>query len=220
MTAEEMADWLLGRLPELYPDAQCELFYRSPWELLVATVLSAQCTDKRVNQVTPGLFERLPRMRDFAEVSQEELEGMIHSTGFFRNKAKNLRACAHLLLEEWGGEVPRELGALASLPGVGRKTANVVLGNAFGINEGMVVDTHIGRLSQRLGLSKCKEAKGIERDLMRLFPRDSWKELSHWLISHGRAICGARKPKCGGCSLARECPKVGVEGGKKKTTPE
>ncbi len=206
MNRKQRATWLLGRLPELYPDAHCALLFRSPWELLVATVLSAQCTDKRVNLVTPVLFDRLPSVESFAAVSQEELESLIHSTGFFRNKAKNLRACAVALLRDYGGEVPKELSSLESLPGVGRKTANVILGNAFGINEGMVVDTHIGRLSRRLGLSGHNDPKKVEADLIKLFPRDSWKDLSHWLISHGRAVCAARKPACVSCPLASHCP--------------
>jgi len=193
----------------LYPDARCALVFRTPWELLVATILSAQCTDERVNKVTPALFERLPEMKDFATVSQEELEELIRSTGFFRNKARNLRACARELLQKYHGEIPQDLELLAELPGVGRKTANVVLGNAFSLNEGMVVDTHIGRLSRRLGLTRHEDPVKVERDLMRHFPRETWKDLSHWLISHGRAICKAQNPACPVCPLASGCPSSG-----------
>lgn len=209
MKKAERAKALLIQLPELYPDARCALEFSNPLELLIATILSAQCTDKRVNLVTKPLFKRLRSVEDFAAISQEELESLIRSTGFFRNKAKNIRACAARLLEDHGGEVPRDLEALAALPGVGRKTANVVLGNAFGINAGMVVDTHIGRLSRRLGLSKHMDPVKVELDLMRLFPRDSWKDLSHWLISHGRAICHSRKPACDQCALSWLCPSAG-----------
>jgi endonuclease-3 len=193
----------------LYPDAHCALHFRDAWELIVATILSAQCTDERVNKVTPALFERLPGMKDFATVSQEELEGLIRSTGFFRNKAKSLRACARDLLEKFQGDIPRELEVLASLPGIGRKTANVVLGNAFGLNQGMVVDTHIGRLARRLGLTHHADPVKVERDLMRHFPSSTWKDLSHWLISHGRAICKSQRPACGICPLAEGCPSRG-----------
>lgn len=196
-------------LKETYPDAHCELNFRTPLELLVATILSAQCTDKRVNIVTEKLFARCQSARDFAEISQEELEEIIHSTGFFRNKAKNIRAMAAILIAEHGGEVPRELPALAALPGVGRKTANVVLGNAFNINDGVVVDTHVGRLSRRLNLSKQTDPVKVERDLMALFPRDEWCQLSHWLIWHGRRRCTARRPDCLGCELETHCPSAG-----------
>ncbi len=208
MTRRETARRLLEELPRLYPDAECALVFSSPLELLVATILSAQCTDKRVNMVTPAVFARCPEVADYASISQEELEALIHSTGFFRNKARNIRACAQVLLERHGGEIPRSLEELAQLPGVGRKTANVVLGNAFGLNEGMVVDTHIGRLSRRFRLTRHDDAVKVERDLMNLFPRESWKDLSHWLISHGRARCHARKPDCPACELASFCPSV------------
>lgn len=211
MTRRDTAQRLLRELPLLYPGAHCELIYSNPLELLIATILSAQCTDKRVNMVTPALFSRCRRVEDYAGIGQEELEGLIRSTGFFRNKARNIRACAVRLLELHGGEIPRELEALAALPGVGRKTANVVLGNAFGINAGMVVDTHIGRLARRFRLTRHADAVKVERDLMKLFPRDSWTDLSHWLIAHGRAVCAARRPACSVCTLADFCPSAGKE---------
>jgi endonuclease-3 len=201
-----MARELLKRLPAIYPDAHCELDHSNPLELLVATILSAQCTDKRVNIVTKDLFQRCRTVADYAEISQEELELLVRSTGFYRNKAKNIRAMGAALLARHGGEVPSTLEALAALPGAGRKTANVVLGNAFDKNEGVVVDTHVGRLSQRLGLTKFSDPIRIERDLIKLFPRDSWTLLSHWLIFHGRRRCAARKPDCPHCELRDICP--------------
>jgi endonuclease-3 len=206
MTKQERARELGARLPKMYPDAHCELDHRNPLELIVATILSAQCTDKRVNIVTKELFKRCRNVSDFATISQEELEGLVHSTGFYRNKAKNIRAMAEMLIEEHGGEVPRTIEELAALPGVGRKTANVVLGNAFDINVGVVVDTHVGRLSNRLGLTKHKDPVKIEQDLMKLFPREQWAILSHWLIFHGRRVCVARKPRCVDCQLNDICP--------------
>lgn len=206
MTRTERAKELLRRLPLIYPDAHCELEHSNPLELLVATMLSAQCTDKRVNLVTRDLFQRCRTAEDYAGISQVELEGLVRSTGFYRNKAKNIRAMAAKLLAEHGGGVPDTLEALAVLPGVGRKTANVVLGNAFSKNEGVVVDTHVGRLSQRLGLTKFKDPVRIEQDLMKLFPRSSWTDLSHWLIFHGRRRCPARKPDCANCELRDLCP--------------
>ncbi len=173
MTKQERARELGIRLPKMYPDAHCELDHRNPLELIVATILSAQCTDKRVNIVTKELFKRCRNVSDFATISQEELESLVHSTGFYRNKAKNIRAMAERLIEEHGGEVPRTIEELAALPGVGRKTANVVLGNAFDINVGVVVDTHVGRLSNRLGLTKHKDPVKIEQDLMKLFRASS-----------------------------------------------
>jgi len=193
MTRTERARELARRFPEIYPDAHCELDFRNPLELLVATVLSAQCTDKRVNIVTKDLFSRCKKAQDYAEISQEELEEMIRSTGFYRNKAKNIRAMAAKLVAEHEGYVPRSLEALAALPGVGRKTGNVVLGNAFGIEEG-------------LGLTKHTDPAKIESDLMKLFPRDQWTLLSHWLIWHGRRRCFARKPDCSHCELSDLCP--------------
>jgi endonuclease-3 len=201
-----MARELLKRLPAIYPDAHCELDYSNSLELLVATILSAQCTDKRVNIVTKDLFQRCRTAADYAEISQEELETLVRSTGFYRNKAKNIRAMGAALLARHGGEVPSTLEALAALPGAGRKTANVVLGNAFSKNEGVVVDTHVGRLSQRLGLTKFTDPIRIEQDLIKLFPRDSWTMLSHWLIFHGRRRCAARKTDCPNCELRDICP--------------
>jgi endonuclease-3 len=201
-----MAAELSIRLPQIYPDAHCELVYSNPLELLVATILSAQCTDKRVNLVTKDLFKRCRTAEDYASIPQDELEAIVHSTGFYRNKAKNLRAMGAALVAKHGGEVPSTLEALAALPGAGRKTANVVLGNAFSINEGVVVDTHVGRLSQRLGLTSFQDPIRIEQDLIKLFPRDSWTDLSHWLIFHGRRRCPARKPDCPHCELQDICP--------------
>jgi endonuclease-3 len=206
MIRSERAKELLKRLPEIYPDAHCELIHSNPLELLVATILSAQCTDKRVNIVTRELFQRCRSAQDYADISQEELEGIVRSTGFYRNKAKNIRAMGQALVERHGGEVPSTLDELAAIPGAGRKTANVVLGNAFSKNEGVVVDTHVGRLSQRLGLTKFSDPIRIERDLMKLFPQQSWADLSHWLIFHGRRRCPARKPDCPCCELRDICP--------------
>lgn len=212
MTRTERARVLLERLPAIYPDAHCELDHGNALELLVATILSAQCTDKRVNIVTAVLFRRCRGVADYAEIPQEELEGIVQSTGFFRNKAKNIRAMAGELLASHGGEVPRSLDELAALPGVGRKTANVVLGNAFGVNEGVVVDTHVGRLSRRLGLTKAADPVRVERDLMKLFPKRLWTDLSHWLIFHGRRRCFARNPDCDRCELRDICPTAGTHG--------
>ena len=206
MNRKERAGELLRRLPEIYPDAHCELIYSNPLELLVATILSAQCTDKRVNLVAKELFRRCRSARDFAGIPLPELEALVRSTGFFRNKSKNIRNMAAVLIAKHGGEVPKSLEELAALPGVGRKTANVVLGNAFGLNEGVVVDTHVGRLSRRLGLTKSDNPARIEQDLIKLFPRRHWADLSHWLIFHGRRRCQARKPDCAGCELRDICP--------------
>jgi endonuclease III len=201
---------VLRSLKQLYPDAQCALKYRDPYELLVATILSAQCTDVRVNQVTPALFARFPNAKTLAEADQTELESLIHSTGFFRNKAKNLAAMARGLVEQHGGDVPRDLDALTALPGIGRKTANVVLGNAFALTTGVVVDTHVKRLAHRLGLTESTAPAVIERDLMRLFPRKEWVLLAHLLIEHGRKVCNAQRPRCDLCTLESFCPKLGV----------
>jgi endonuclease-3 len=206
MTRVDRARELARRFPNIYPDAHCELDYQNPLELLVATILSAQCTDKRVNIVTKELFRRCKRAHDYVDISQEELEEIIRSTGFYRNKAKSIRAMAAKLVAEHNGQVPRSMTTLATLPGVGRKTANVVLGNAFGIEEGIVVDTHVSRVSTRLGLTKHADPAKIERDLMRLFPRDKWTLLSHWLIWHGRRRCFAKKPDCRHCELVDICP--------------
>ncbi len=206
MTRLERAQELARRLPRIYPDAHCELNFSNPLELLVATILSAQCTDKRVNLVTPALFDRCRTALDYAEIPQEELEGIIRTTGFFRNKATSIRGAARDILARHGGRVPRTMLELVALPGVGRKTANVVLGNAFDINDGVVVDTHVTRLSRRLRLTTRTDPVKIEADLVRLFPRAVWTLLSHWLIFHGRRRCFARKPDCPGCELRDICP--------------
>jgi endonuclease-3 len=206
MNKSQLAHELLVRLPAIYPNAHCELDYTNPLELLVATILSAQCTDKRVNMVTKDLFVRCRTAADYANISQEDLESIVRSTGFYRNKAKNIRAMGAALIAKHGGEVPSTLEELAALPGAGRKTANVVLGNAFNKNEGVVVDTHVSRLSQRLGLTKFTDPIRIEQELIKLFPRDSWTLLSHWLIFHGRRRCPARKPDCPNCELRDICP--------------
>jgi endonuclease-3 len=206
MTRQARAQALTEAFRRVYPDAHCELDFADPLQLLVATVLSAQCTDKRVNLVTPELFRRYPAAADYAQASQEELEEAIRSTGFFSNKAKALRGLAAAIVERHGGEVPASMEALTALPGVGRKTANVVLGNAFGLNEGIVVDTHVSRLSQRLGLTDESTPEKIETDLLKLVPREDWANFSHWLIWHGRRRCTARKPDCAGCEVAALCP--------------
>lgn len=200
------ADVVWDRLHALYPDAHCELDFRSPWELLVATILSAQCTDKRVNMVTPILFAKYPGPGELALARPEEVEEIIKSTGFFRAKTKALIGVANALTDRHGGRVPSTMEALVVLPGVGRKTANVVLGNAFSINEGVVVDTHVGRVSVRLGLTNETDPIKVERDLMALYTRERWTLLSHLLIWHGRRICIARKPRCAECPLCDVCP--------------
>lgn len=197
---------ILGKLAAAYPDARCALDHRTPFELLVATILSAQCTDVRVNMVTPALFAKFPTARDLAGADVETVETMIRSTGFFRNKTKSLLGMANALVERHGGQVPADMEALRILPGVGRKTANVVLGNAFGINVGVVVDTHVTRLSRLLGLTKHTDPEKIERDLIGLVPREDWTMVSHWLIHHGRQVCIARRPQCDRCVLATLCP--------------
>ena len=201
---------LRERLSALYPDAQCELQFRTPLELLVATILSAQCTDERVNVVTRTLFEKYRGPEDYLAVPQEELEADIHSTGFFRNKAKNIRGACRRILEAYGGEVPGTMEELLTLPGVARKTANVVLGNIFNRAEGIAVDTHVTRLSGLLGLSEHTDPVKIERDLMARFPRKHWTALSHLLILHGRRVCVARRPNCPGCTLNDLCPSAFV----------
>lgn len=201
---------ILGRLKEEYPNARCALDNRSPLELLVATILSAQCTDKRVNQVTPALFSRYPHAIDYARADLPELEELIRSTGFFRNKARSLIGLGQALSEHHDGQVPQTMEALVELPGVGRKTANVVLGNAFGINEGVVVDTHVGRLSRRLFLTEKKDPVRVERALVELVPRSDWTLWAHLLIDHGRRICQSRRPACGDCVLADLCPSAEI----------
>jgi endonuclease-3 len=200
---------IIAGLKRAYPEAHCELDHRSPLELLVATILSAQCTDKRVNLVTADLFKKYRSAADYATADPAELEEAIKTTGFFRNKARSIQSCCRALVERHGGEVPRTMDALTQLGGVGRKTANVVLGNAFGLNEGVVVDTHVARLSARLGLTSQKHPEKIEQDLMALVPRDQWTMLSHWLIWHGRRRCAARKPDCPNCELRKLCPSCG-----------
>ncbi len=197
---------IYDRLAKHYPHAHCALDFTSPYQLLVATILSAQCTDKRVNLVTPALFARYPTPRDLAAADPSALEKIVRSAGFFRSKAKNLIGMATAVTERHGGEIPREMANLVALPGVGRKTANVVLGNAFGIDEGVVVDTHVSRVTQRLGLTRHTDPVKIEQDLIALFPRDRWTILSHLLIEHGRQICDARRPKCEVCFLSDLCP--------------
>jgi endonuclease-3 len=200
---------IVRELARLYPDARCSLDYANPLQLLVATILSAQCTDTRVNQVTPALFARYPDVHAFASADLAELESLIQSTGFFRNKARNIVRCCQQLIELHGGLVPRTMEELVPLAGVGRKTANVVLGNAFG-TPGIPVDTHVGRLSQRMGLTLNTDPVAIEYDLMALLPRSEWTNFGHRMIYHGRQICHARKPLCDACALSRFCPKAGV----------
>ena len=197
---------IIARLRRAYPDARCSLNYSNPLELLVATILSAQCTDERVNLVTADLFRKYRKAEDYVNVEQTELEQDIRSTGFYRNKAKAIQGACHLLVERHGGRVPKTVDELLELPGVARKTANVVLGNAFGIASGVVVDTHVGRLSQRLGLTAHAQAEKIERDLMELVPHKDWVDFAHLMIYHGRAVCKARKPECERCPLEDLCP--------------
>ena len=197
---------VIAALQRTYPDAYCELNHANPLELLVATILSAQCTDKRVNMVTAELFKRYRTARDFADAPLADLEQAVRSTGFYRNKAKNIQACCRKLVERHGGEVPRTMEELTALDGAGRKTANVVLGNAFGIDVGVTVDTHVGRLSRRLGLTDHEDPVKVERDLMPVVPQADWTLWSHLMIYHGRAICQARKPRCGECPILEWCP--------------
>jgi endonuclease III len=204
--SSEQVRAILAELRRLYPDAKTSLNFSNPLELLVATQLSAQSTDERVNRVTAALFKKYRRVEDYLTVSQEELEKDIQSTGFYHNKAKNIRAAAQRMITNYGGEVPHTIEDLVSLPGVARKTANVVLGNAFGIVEGIVVDTHVGRLARRLGWTTNKDPVKVEQDLMHIIPRQDWLNLSHRLIYHGRAICIARKPLCAQCALVHLCP--------------
>lgn len=208
--AAQRAPEIFARLRRAYPDARCALDFRDPYELLVATILSAQCTDKRVNMVTPSLFARYPDAEALAAARPEELESMIRSTGFFRNKAKSLLGMANSVVERHGGRIPATMEELVKLPGVGRKTANVILGNAFQRDEGVVVDTHVSRVSHRLGLTRHTDAVKIEQDLMPLFPRRDWTLLAHLLIEHGRQVCVARKPKCPECVLNDVCPSSSV----------
>lgn len=201
---------IIRRLEKLYPDPHCALHYRNPLELLVATILSAQCTDQRINLVTPELFRKYPTAAAYASTPREELEAAIRSTGFFRNKAKSIQNCCRLLVEQHGGEVPTTMDELVKLPGVARKTANVVLGDAFGTSEGIVVDTHVLRVSARLGLTRQTQPEKVECDLMAAVPRKHWIHFAHWLIFHGRETCQARKPACDRCVLRDICPRIGV----------
>lgn len=197
---------IVRRLEKAYPDADCALHHRNPFELLVATILSAQCLDETVNKVTPALFARYPAPRDLAEAKREDVETLIRSTGFFHNKAKSIQGAARLLVDAFGGEVPQAMQDLLKLPGVARKTANVVRGVCFALADGVVVDTHVRRISQRLGLTNHEDPQKIEQDLMLLIPKAKWIAFSHQVIWHGRRICDAKRPKCGDCTLQQLCP--------------
>lgn len=201
---------IIKRLKKAYPDAHCALNHTNAFELLIATILSAQCTDERVNIVTTDLFRKYKKPADYVAVAQEELEQDIRSTGFYRNKAKNIQAACQKLVDNFNSEVPKTMDELLTLNGVARKTANVVLGNAFGIASGVVVDTHVRRLSNRLGLTEKSDPEKIEQDLQPIVPKKNWVMFSHWLIWHGRKVCNARKPLCDGCVLEDICPKIGV----------
>lgn len=208
MSAERVKK-ILKVLRKTYPDVECALHHENPLQLLVATILSAQCTDKRVNIVTPALFKKYPDVKSFAEASLSELEKDIKSTGFYKNKAKAIKNCCHLIVTKHGGEVPQSLEELVKLPGIGRKTANVVLGVAWGI-PGIVVDTHVKRLTYRMGLTQQTDPEKIEKEMMKMVPKKDWTDFGLLLISHGRAVCEARKPKCEICLLNSLCPKIGV----------
>jgi len=208
---------IIAALQRTYPNAHCELNFSNPLQLLIATILSAQCTDKRVNIVTAELFKKYRSARDFADAPLADIEEAVKTTGFFRNKAKNIQACCATLVEKFGGEVPRTMDELHALAGVGRKTANVVLGNAFHINVGVVVDTHVMRLCNRLGLVKGTDAVKLEQELMKLVPQEDWTLFSHWMIWHGRRRCDARKPDCANCEIQKLCPQIGVKINNKET---
>ncbi|MDO9631088.1 MAG: endonuclease III [Humidesulfovibrio sp.] len=215
-TERDHSQAIFARLAARYPDPKPALDFRDAWELLVATVLAAQCTDARVNQVTPVLFARWPKIADLARADVADIEDVVHSTGFFRNKAKNLKAAATRVMEVYGGEVPRTMAEIITLPGVARKTANIVLGSAFHINEGIAVDTHVTRLALRLGLTTGSDAVIIERHLMPLFDRSQWADINHYLVYFGREVCDARKPKCAPpagekCPLFDLCPRKGLK---------
>jgi len=201
---------IISKLKKTYPDAHCELNHSNPLELLMATILSAQCTDERVNKVTPALFARCRTAQDFAEIPTSELEDLVRTTGFFRSKAKSIRGCAAALVKDHSGEVPKTMEHLHQLPGVGRKTANVVLGNAFNLAEGIVVDTHVGRLSRRMGLTRQHDPVKVEKALVKIVPKEDWTLFSHLLIWHGRRRCSARKPDCPHCEISSLCPKRGL----------
>ena len=209
--AKRHAAKVVRRLRKDYPEVTCALLHRTPLQLLVSTILSAQCTDVRVNIVTKDLYKKYKTAEDFATAPIKQLEKAIQSTGFFRNKAKNIKACCQQLARRYDGDVPRDLDVLVELPGIGRKTANVVLGTAYGIASGVVVDTHVGRISMRLGLTDQKDAVKAERDLIALLPKKEWIDFSHRMIYHGRAICAARKAKCDECSMQDICPRIGVK---------
>ena len=206
MKLRERVAELVRVFPKVYPGAHCELDFKNPLQLLIATILSAQCTDKRVNMVTPSLFAKYKTAADYANAPTAKLERAIQPTGFFRNKTKSIQGATKAIVEKHGGKVPKTMAELRELPGVGRKTANVVLGNAFGVDEGIVVDTHVIRLSERLRLTKHTDPEKIEQDLMKLVPREHWTNWSHWLIWHGRRRCFARKPDCHHCEIFRLCP--------------
>ena len=208
LSIKQRAQEILVRIKHLYPDATCSLNYETPVQLLVATILSAQCTDERVNMVTPPLFARFPDALNMANADLEEIEKLVKSTGFYRNKAKNIQGACRKIINDFGGEIPQKMEDLLTLPGVARKTANVVLAHAFGINAGVTVDTHVKRLSQRLGLTQNTDAVRIERDLIKLIPQQDWENWSIRLIYHGRAVCKARSPLCQQCQLADLCPSV------------
>lgn len=211
MTKQERADQLLAHLHTRYPVLETHLVHDTPWQLLVATVLAAQCTDERVNKVTPSLFTRWPGPAELSTATQEELEAVIRSTGFFRNKAKNLIATANIIMKEFSGDVPRTMKELITLPGLARKTANVVLWGGFGINEGIAIDTHVKRIAFRLGLTDATNPVIVEKDLMPLFPQPEWGNVNHMLVWFGRHVCDARKPACADCEMASFCPRVGVK---------
>lgn len=210
-TAQPRALEVMVRLKQLYPDATCSLDYQTPVQLLVATILSAQCTDERVNKVTPALFERYPDAPALAIADLSEIETLVKSTGFYRNKAKNIQGACYKIVHDFGGQVPQTMEQLITLPGVARKTANVVMAHAFNINAGVTVDTHVKRLSNRLGFTKQSDPRKIEQDLMKLLPQPDWENWSIRLIYHGRAVCGARKPLCDRCKLVDLCPSAQVE---------
>ncbi|MDR3639765.1 MAG: endonuclease III [Humidesulfovibrio sp.] len=207
----DRAQAIFAALAARYPAPAPALDYTNAWSLLVATALAAQCTDARVNKVTPEFFRRWPQIADVAQAEVADIEEVVRSTGFFHNKAKNLKAAAERVMTVYGGEVPRSMGELVTLGGVARKTANIVLSNAFGINEGIAVDTHVTRLAFRLGLTESSDAKVIERDLMPFFDRSQWADINHYLVFFGREVCDARKPKCDGCPLAALCPRKGLK---------
>ena len=210
--ADKAVSTIIERLNKAHPDARYELNYENPFQLLVATILAAQATDERINQVTPGLFAKYPDARAFAQADRAELEQDLKPTGFYRNKARAVQECCQALVERFGGEVPPRMEDLTTLPGVARKTANVVLNNAFRIASGVIVDTHVARVSQRMGLSAQKKAEKIEQDLMRLVPQDEWVQFGSAMVLHGRYVCTSARPKCGECLFNDLCPKVGVGG--------